>query len=54
LPKGSDWLAGYVTEARRLVDTLDAFDGSGIPRSDAYDAFALLRKISKREAVSLN
>lgn len=47
----SDLLDGYVAEARRLVDTLNAFDGSGIPRSDAYDAFALLRKIAKREAV---
>lgn len=47
----SELLDGYVTEATRLIETLNASDGSGIPRSDGYDAFALLRKIAKREAV---
>jgi len=32
-------------EAWRLVQVLNAYDGSGIPRSDASDAFVFLRKI---------
>ena len=32
-------------EAWRLVQVLNAYDGSGIPRSDASDAFAFLQKI---------
>ena len=32
-------------EAWRLVQVLNAYDGSGIPRLDASDAFAFLQKI---------
>lgn len=37
-------------EARGLCDTLNAYDGSGIPQSDASDAFSFLRKIAARAA----
>jgi len=42
-------LAGYVAEATRLVEVLRAYDGSGIPHSDAREAFSLLRKMMRGE-----
>jgi hypothetical protein len=37
-------------EAWRLIQVLNAYDGSGIPKSDARDAFVFLRRIAARAA----
>ena len=40
-----DALVKLEAEADRLVNTLNAYDGAGIPRSDAREAFAFLRQL---------
>jgi len=38
------------SEANLLVRALNAYDGAGIPMSDAGDAFAFLRRLAARAA----
>ena len=46
-PNDSTRLHYYACRALNLVQALNAFDGGGIPSSDAQDAFSLLRELSK-------
>lgn len=39
----------YALRAIELINTLCAYDGSGIPSSDAGDAFAFLRELVESE-----
>lgn len=39
----------FALRAMELINALRAYDGSGIPSSDASDAFELLREIVRSE-----
>jgi len=42
----------WQSRARELIDVLHAYDGAGIPLSDARDAFAMLRELRDSSALA--